>query len=71
MTFCTFKEVILLSISSLQKLFYDGVGALAEELNVPCLLVLDYHRHALACAIELKHVQYLVFQSVSLAVLND
>ena len=60
----------MLSISSLQKLFYDGVGALAKELNVPCLLVLDYHRHALACAIELKHVQYLVFQGISLAVLN-
>ena len=71
MSLSLLKEDILLSVSLFQKLFYDGVGALAEELDVPCLFVLDYHRHALACAIELKHVQYLVFQSISLAVLND
>ena len=65
------KEDILLSVSLFQKLFYDGIGALAQELDVPSLLVLDYHRHALACAIELKHVQNLVFQSISLAVLNN
>ena len=71
MSLSLLKEGILLSISLFQKLFYDGVRTLAEELDVPSLLVLDYHRHALACAIELKHVQNLVFQSISLAVLNN
>ena len=64
------KEFVLLSVSSLQKFLHNGVGALAEKFDVSSLLVLDDHRHALACAIKLKYVQYLVFQSVSLAVLN-
>ena len=55
------KEFVLLSVSSLQKFLHNGVGALAEKFDVSSLLVLDDHRHALACAIKLEHVQYLVF----------
>ena len=64
------EEGILLSIPFLQKFFNDGVGTLAEKLDVPRLLVLYNHRHALACAIELEYVKNFVFQSVALAVLN-
>ena len=70
MTHCLLKELILLSVSFLQKFLNDRVGTLAKEFDVPSLLVLNDHRHALACAIELEYVQYLVFQSISLAVLN-
>ena len=54
--FCVFKEGILLSVSFLQKFLDDGVGTLAEKLDVPSLLVLYNHRHSLSCAIELKYV---------------
>lgn len=64
------KESILLSISLLQKFLHDGVSTLAKKFNVSSLFVLNDHGHALACTIKLKHIQYLVFQSVSLAVLD-
>ena len=65
------QESILRSVTFRQKLLHDGVSAFAEQLNIPSLLVLDDHGHALARAIELKHVEYLVLQCVALAIPDD
>ena len=64
------KEGILLSVSLLQKFLHDGIGTLAKKFNIPSLFVLNDDRHAFARAIELEYVQYLIFQSVALAIPN-